>query len=75
MTAPVMDLSNSADRCPVLPCPGDPCESLPGFALAYVMRSGRFFAASEFVTTTMFGTSATRLIGAKSRTASNCSFG
>ncbi|MNC87732.1 hypothetical protein D3C83_34800 [compost metagenome] len=72
---PVSPLSSSIDRCEVLPLPGEPWVSLPGFAFAYAISSLTLLTGSALFTTSMLGTSATRLMGAKSRTASQASPG
>src|SRR6187402_2650223 len=76
ISMPDNDFRSSAERCGVLPLPGEPYVSLPGCDLASAMSSGRF-AASPGLVTRMFGAPAmivtgTNAAGSKRKPENKC---
>ena len=72
---PAMVLNNSPERCCVVPTPAEAKVSLPGCARASATSSGTLLAGTSLLTTRTLGVKQSCVIGAKSLTGSNGSFG
>src|SRR4029079_7266367 len=68
ISTPVIVLNSSPDRWIDVPLPDDAKLSLPGFAFAYAISSCTDLNGNDGLTTSTFGTPATRITGAKSLT-------
>ena len=64
-------LNSAVPRCPVVPTPGEPKLSLPGFDLASATNSPSVFASTFGLTTTSIDMSATIETGANAFSGSN----